>query len=25
VQSQGDLERIEIVLSEITRVLAPYK
>ena len=25
VQNQGDLERIEIVLSEITRVLAPYK
>ena len=25
VQSQGDLERIEVVLSEITRVLAPYK
>ncbi len=25
VQSQGDLERIEIALSEITRVLAPYK
>ena len=25
VQSQGDLERIEVVLSEITRALAPYK
>ena len=25
VQSQGDLERLEVVLSEITRVLAPYK
>ena len=25
VQSQGDLERIEVVLSEITRVLTPYK
>jgi hypothetical protein len=25
MQSQGDLERIEVVLSEITRVLAPYK
>ncbi|MDB4418956.1 leucine-rich repeat domain-containing protein, partial [bacterium] len=25
VQTQGDLERLEVVLSEITRVLAPYK